>query len=65
MNFMMNKPLEIVGLQMGDHGRNCGVHKIACGSSVTIGTKLKLHKITLKLSQAVVNTRIKPVLFIN
>lgn len=51
MTLLPYSTIEIVGLNEGGFGRTCGIHSSNCGSSVKVGTHLKLIKSTVDIPQ--------------
>jgi hypothetical protein len=51
MNEILYKSIEIVGIDSGDEGRVCGLHKMACGGALEEGTRLKLVKASVMVTR--------------
>ena len=49
MEYIKFKTIEVVGIRHGSNGRVCGLHTVSCGSSVQVGTRLKLHNAIIKV----------------
>ena len=50
MDSIINRPLEIVGINKGDFGRICEMHHLSCGSSLEIGCHLKIKKEVIQIT---------------
>lgn len=53
MNALVNKAIEIVGLQLGTEGRKCSLHPVNCGSAVVVGTLLKIRNAQIEVEEKI------------